>query len=159
VVLAAACVTADGSGDDAGDTTSPHPYDACDTGGPEADGVWDAQQQDWVNVSENGVVADNLSDPCGNTGSLISHHCFLTPVHAVHMRTGELLLYHGEQDTRVWPLDGEGPEDMRWHPTPYYGEWQAPSGCPGPNCQLVTQENWPDTFCTHRTGTGSTTAT
>jgi len=207
-LLVVACVTADESGDDAGgDTTSPHPYDACDTGGPEADGVWDSEQENWVNVSENGSVADNLTDPCGNSAGLISHHCFLTPVHAVHMHTGELMLYHGESDTRVWPLDGDGPEDMRWHPTPYYAEWEYPSGeceadcpsgtegcpcdggeCESPlvcheessrchaaacapgsencpcddgqcdvdlactddfctGCRLLTQESWPDTFC------------
>lgn len=143
-LLASACVTADESSDD-----GLAPYDVCDTGGPEADGQWDEEQQDWVNVSEDGENADNLTDPCGNAGPLASHHCFLTAVHAVHMHTGELLLYHGERDTRVWPLDGDGPEDMRWHPTPYYSEWLYPSGtCPGPGCQLLTASNvWPDTFC------------
>ncbi len=58
----------------------------------------------------NETVAQNA---CGLSGR--AHHCFATAVHLVHLPTNELLMYHGEQDQRVWRI-GSDPSQIDWRP-------------------------------------------
>lgn len=138
----------------------------------ETDGI-----QDWRNVvtGENDQVSFPSEDdpdpgvdpliPCapapeGEVGldgsfdrNFVSHHCFTTAVHAVHLPTGEngeLLLMHGEGDQRVWPIGG-APTDMRWHPIPVRTYFEDDIDAdPDPD---VTDLEWegrcdvPDIFC------------
>ena len=127
----------------------PHDFEVCDTDAAALAGGWSPQTEDWSNVAEDQLTNDQIDSPvCGHSVILQSHHCFLTAVHAVHMHTGELLLYHGERDVRVWPIGGSA-IDMRWLPPPVVTSYWAPDmQCPGTNPQLVLQENiWPDIFC------------
>jgi hypothetical protein len=91
----------------------------CNTeGGPEIDGDWSEEVEDWSDPGAAGN--DTIANPCGFAGSITAHHCYTTAVHAIHMHTGELLLFHGERDQRVWKI-GTDPSEMRWHPLPYGG--------------------------------------
>jgi hypothetical protein len=93
-------------------------------------GVWEGEE-DWTDVGEPGnesIVA------CGWSGVQNAHHCFLTAIHAIHMHTGEILMFHGIKDQRVWKI-GTDPEAMRWHPNLLQVE--LPTG----------SETVPDTFC------------
>lgn len=113
---------------------SPPVLDQCGTGtdGPEL-GAWDTDVEDW---SDPGATGGNeeIEDACG-IEVLEAHHCFSTPVHAIHMHTGELMVMHGEGDQRVWPI-GAAPSAMAWHPLPFTGE------TPG------SSSGFADLFCT-----------
>ncbi len=74
-----------------------------------------------------------------------SHHCFTTAVHAVHLPSRELFLMHGENDQRVWPIDGE-PTDMRWHPIPVRTYYQRAEGEAGAQ-QWAGYCALPNIFC------------
>ena len=50
-------------------------------------------------------------------GTLVDHDG-LSSVHAAHLPTGELIMFHGQSEERVWPI-GSSHVDMRWHPVPY----------------------------------------
>ncbi|MBK8234807.1 MAG: DUF1929 domain-containing protein [Deltaproteobacteria bacterium] len=77
--------------------------------------------------------------------SILSHHCFMTAVHAAHLPTRELFLMHGENDQRVWPIGGE-PEEMTWHPIPVRTSIEVADGNAwSQRCSL------PDIFCSGHT--------
>lgn len=155
-------------GGDGGDETAGTGAPVCDTDAP--DGEWVPSPggiEDWTNVvtamndavnfpSEDDPASDTDAEdplPCaaelpGEVGldgsfdrSFVSHHCFMTAVHAVHLPSRELLLMHGQNDQRVWPIDGE-PTDMRWHPIPvrtHYeraeqGQWEGQCALPNIFC-------------------------
>lgn len=80
-------------------------------GGDVPDGAWEGQE-DWTDPGEEGN--DQITDACG-WGNQSAHHCFTTAIHAVHMHTGEIVMFHGEQDQRVWKI-GTDPESIEWHP-------------------------------------------
>ena len=125
------------------------PFNYCDTedteGSTPPDGMWNPEDEEvWIDPggpgleclvpadppehtsgSDDGPCADN---PCIEVSeeipdTIVAHHCQITAVHAVHLRTGELFLMHGERDQRVWRIGGE-PSEVSWHPIPYRSNWQ-----------------------------------
>ncbi len=77
-------------------------------------GAWDPNLLNWIDVGAPGADVPK-QEPWHD---IQPHHAFLVAVHAAHLPSGELILYHGEGETRVWPI-GTPPEQMRWHPVPF----------------------------------------
>jgi hypothetical protein len=80
------------------------------------DGAWDP-----TNPTDAGPI--DWSDPDDPTGTVDKlefpdveiHHEQLVAVHAIHLPTREIMLFHGQSDERLWPI-GEPASSMRWHP-------------------------------------------
>jgi hypothetical protein len=94
------------------------------------DGAW-VGVEDWTDPGA--VGNETIMDACG-WSSRSAHHCFTTAIHAVHMHTGEILMFHGERDQRVWKI-GTDPDAVEWHPNLL--QIQTPTGVTGV----------PDMFC------------
>ncbi len=100
-------------------TDFPPLLDQCATDGVAAPaGAWDTDFEDWRDPGQPGN--DEVADAC-SVPEIIAHHCFSTPVHAVHMHTGDVLVMHGESDQRLWTI-GTPPSAISWHPVPFNDE-------------------------------------
>jgi hypothetical protein len=131
----------------------------CDPDGtpPPAAGVWNATPEDWSDVGAPGFQGDALMGMCGD-GQVTAHHCFLTSVHTSHLHTGELLMFHGQHDERVWEI-GAPASEMTWHPVGPETTWQRRYNdgdtvdgqvldCPGgASWCFVDRTGFPDLFC------------
>jgi len=91
--------------------------DLCATEPP--GGQWDP-----TNPTEGSVI--DWSDPgvqpgeppkSGEWSDIVPHHISTVAVHAAHMPTGDLLLFHGANEERLWPI-GAAATAMTWHPVP-----------------------------------------
>ncbi len=103
------------------------------------EGAWDAVL-DWSDVGPPGN--DVLKAPPWD--DILPHHPFLVAVHAAHLPSGELILFHGQGETRVWPI-GAPASEMRWHPVPFEVPQSDPDLCsytPG-----TGQRCFADIFC------------
>lgn len=103
------------------------------------DGDWDGALQDW---SDPGEPGDPLKDPPYQ--DILPHHSYMTAVHAAHLPSGELILFHGQGEQRLWPI-GYSDDFMRWHPLPFTVPQANPDLCSyvpptGGNC-------YADLFC------------
>ncbi|MBP6729753.1 MAG: DUF1929 domain-containing protein, partial [Microthrixaceae bacterium] len=100
-------------------------------------GAWDTSPLDGTDPGE--PDEDPLKDPPYD--DICPHHPYLTAVHAAHLPTGEFLMYHGQNEERLWTIDAPT-SDMRWVPLPYAIDAEhcnVGSQC-GENC-------YPDIFC------------
>lgn len=109
----AGCSGGGGGGDGAGSGESGDGGGICETG-PGVDGAWDPSPLDWTDPGEPGD--EPAKDPPHD--DICPHHPWLTAVHAAHLPTGELLMYHGQNEERLWTIDAPAAE-MRWVPIPY----------------------------------------
>jgi hypothetical protein len=121
-----------------GDDSPPPDGPACGTGGPEAliDGSWTNDVEDWCDPGTPGN--DTIEPVCGVPGQTAHHH-FTTAVHAIHTHTGQILMFHGQKDQRVWTI-GESPDTITWHPLPL----QRPYPFTPTDLESL---NYPDMFC------------
>jgi len=109
-----------------------------------ADGVWnggvptEGGVMDWNDV---GPMGDSLKD--GFPG-LIPHHPGLSAVHTIHLPTGELMMFHGRSEERVWPFE-LNENLMRWHPVPFPVSRTNPDHCS--YTPLVGSICYADIFC------------
>jgi Domain of unknown function (DUF1929) len=146
----------------------------CDT---DADpgGDWDPDVVDWSDPGEPGdpLLLGECPDGEGAPTYITPHHAHLSPVHAIHMPTppgGELLMFHGQSEERVWPIATDA-SAMTWHPIPFCvpvtlpercvfsGEEGEPGNCAitgggeGPacttnaECEPYTANRYPNIFC------------
>ena len=102
------------------------------------DGQWLPPEQGVDFTDPHPPGNDFMSDPCGwDMTSLTAHHCFITAVHAIHLHTGKLLVYHGARDQRVVSLDAnpEDPGGVVWTPLTVRKTDPYP------------EEDWADLFC------------
>lgn len=76
------------------------------------DGEWDPVLVEWSDPGEPGDPAKVGYE------DMQPHHNYMTTVHAAHLPSGELILFHGQGEQRVWPI-GFPAADMRWHPLPF----------------------------------------
>ena len=105
-------------------------------------GQWDPVALDWSDVSQPVPGADPpKSAPYDD---IVPHHGYLTAVHAAHLPTGELFMYHGQSEERLWPI-GEPPEEMEWLPIPF--GWDVNSEFCSYNPPMTADECFPDIFC------------
>ncbi|MCH9680979.1 MAG: DUF1929 domain-containing protein [Deltaproteobacteria bacterium] len=120
---------------------------------PPSEGAWGPQQEDWSDVGEPSFEGDTLASMCGG-GGVVAHHCFLTAVHAAHLPTNQLLVYHGEHDERLWDI-GSAPETMTWHPVGPQTTWQVRTEddeiCGEAEWCWTEQSGFPDLFCSGET--------
>lgn len=127
--------------DEEGDGSASDGPEFCATD-PEVDGAWVQEFEDWNDpgpegleilsddMPQNGIVdlCDGLTQDAEAAPSQIAaHHCFTTAVHAVHMRTRDILMHHGQDDERVWRI-GEDPEAIGWHPVPFNARTNSGTG-------------------------------
>lgn len=153
VVVAAGCPNDDAADDEL----------SCDTETPS--GAWDTSQLDWRDpglpgneclhdpaaTTGEGFCPEGPENPCAEVDGLIAHHCFITAVHAIHMWTGELLVYHGFSDERVWPI-GHEPDDVDWHPVPFFSSWEV---WDSEEDEWDTVTGFPDLFCSGQVQLGN----
>ncbi len=144
-------------GDDGGDeegggrcneSDPPDPPDPdppqCNPGGAPG-GAWQALVLNWLEVGPPGQPEDDASAPGECEDSIYPHHDHLSPVHGVHMPTppnGELLLYHGESEERVWPIGSVDPAVIEWRPIPQCVTVHLPTG---------PEDDYPNIFCSGQT--------
>ena len=87
--------------------------------------AWDTAPEDWSDVNEPGIEpVDPSEDPnlpiVAGTGPLA--------VHAAHLETKRIMMYHGHQDQFIWKIKdltrpaGEGLQ-MDWHPMAIQATW------------------------------------
>lgn len=95
--------------------------DVCETGdsGSPPQGEWDTDVEDWSDPGDNGD--DIVMSACG-VSTVLNHHCFSTPIHAVHTHDGRILVMHGDKDSRLW-RPGAPPSSITWHPLAFDEEW------------------------------------
>lgn len=144
-----ACSSSCGN-ESAADGTGGTGEEDCETAAPEpAAGAWDQTPEDWSDVGPPGFEGDTLESMC-SAGPVQAHHCFLTAVHATHLHTGHLLMYHGLHDERLWPIGDSGSE-MTWHPVGPATTWQERTddemACGGQPWCFNDVSRLPDVFC------------
>lgn len=144
-MLTAACVDEGGhhppayeTGESGGDVTGV----ACDPEAP--DGQWDPMLADWTDPGEAGdpPKAEPYHD-------IIPHHPYMTAVHATHLPSGELMLFHGQGEQRLWTI-GAAASDMRWLPLPFTVPQTNPDLCsynPDPEPLANGFSCYADLFC------------
>ena len=154
-----------GLDDGSGDTDSGA---VCDESGGAVYGnqaAWDTAAEDWDDVNEVGfeqypVPTEDAQLPeRAGTGPLA--------VHALHLETKKIMMYHGHQDNFVWKIKdltrpgGEGLQ-MQWHPMAIRQTWRThvDGECGNlndppvyaerddPDYRFDTVDAWPNLFCT-----------
>lgn len=104
----------------------------------------------WVTGPTEGVIdwqdpGQVTIDPYKTTDyeDIRPHHEELNPVHAAHLPTGELILFHGMGEQRIWPI-GAGNANIRWHPLPYE---VPPNLCSHPGLVIPNGRCFASIFC------------
>ena len=68
------------------------------------DGVWEIDPTGGEIIDWSVPVPSDGWQKVAPYGDILEHHQSLTAVHAAHLPTGELMLFHGQGEERVWPI-------------------------------------------------------